>query len=461
MTSNSSLVAKFHFLPAMLAVYGLFFSICNAHGEAPSAGLQAFGPYLYEPKPDDPAFAKFNPKLAPPPGPLLLRKGDRLAIIGDSITEQKLYSRIIETYLTVCVPQLEITARQYGWSGERAEGFLRRMDQDCLRFSPTVATLAYGMNDSKYRPFDTVNGDWYRDHYSAVVQKLKASGANVVVGSPGCAGKIADWVKSRSGTLDEHNLHLCTLRDIALQLAQQQQVAFADIFWPMYTQQVLAEKKYGTAKKPYQIAGKDGIHPGGAGHLLMAYSFLRALGLDGEIATIKVDLKKNEASASAGHRVDQFKDGTLSLTSTRYPFCANDPVDEDTSIRSGMTLVPFDQNLNRFTLQITGLDAAKAKISWGNQSRIFDRNALATGINLATAFQENPFSVAFQNVDAAVAAKQAFETYQVKSVFHGKEGRADIESAVTRTERDRGPLVDAITAARVPVAHKLIIEPVQ
>ena len=55
----------------------------------------------------------------------LLQAGDRLAIFGDSITEQKMYSRIIETYLTVCVPELDITVRQFGWSGESAEGFLR------------------------------------------------------------------------------------------------------------------------------------------------------------------------------------------------------------------------------------------------------------------------------------------------------------------------------------------------
>ena len=114
-----------------------------------------FGPYEYEAKPDDPAFTKFNPRKAPQPGTLLLRKGDRLAIIGDSITEQKMYSRLIETYLTVCWPELQITARQYGWSGEKADGFLRRMDQDCLRFEPTIATLCYGMNDAKYRPFET------------------------------------------------------------------------------------------------------------------------------------------------------------------------------------------------------------------------------------------------------------------------------------------------------------------
>src|SRR5436309_2581131 len=77
-----------------------------------------------ESKPDDPFFAKFQPVKAPAPAGLILKHGDRLAICGDSITQQQRYSRIIETYLTVCVPELGITARQYGWSGERAGGFL-------------------------------------------------------------------------------------------------------------------------------------------------------------------------------------------------------------------------------------------------------------------------------------------------------------------------------------------------
>src|ERR1035438_487343 len=110
----------------------------------------------YEPKPTNSVFLKFNPRQAPAPGPLLLKEGDRLAIIGDSITEQKMYSRIIETYLTACVPELKITARQFGWSGEMAEGFLHRMTNDCLRFEPTVATLSYGMNDHRYRTFDQI-----------------------------------------------------------------------------------------------------------------------------------------------------------------------------------------------------------------------------------------------------------------------------------------------------------------
>ena len=429
--------------------------------EERNSQVAKLGSYAYEAKPDDAAFAKFNPRLAPPPGPLLLKQGDRLAIIGDSITEQKIYSRIIETYLTVCVPQLEIQARQYGWSGERTEGFLKRMDQDCLRFNPTVATLAYGMNDTRYRPFDILNGQWYHDHYSEVVAKLKNSGAKVVVGSPGCAGKIATWVRSRSGTLDEHNLHLCALRDIALQVAQEQDVAFADIFWPMYQQQILAARKYGTAEKPYEIAGRDGIHPGGAGHLLMAYSFLRAMGLNGEIAAIKFDSQADRATASEGHKIEQCDQGVISLTSQRYPFCADGPVDSDNSLRSGMSLVPFDQDLNRFMLFVTRLNSPKAKITWGQHSVVVSAEQLANGVNLTTLFPKNPFHAAFNAVDSAVAAKQAFETQQIKKVFHGKEGKHDMESAVARTEKERAAFVSKISAARSAVAHQLSIQPVE
>ena len=57
-------------------------------------------PVLLENKPADPYFEKFSPVKAPAPDGLFLKVGDRLAICGDSITQQKRYSRLIEDYLT-------------------------------------------------------------------------------------------------------------------------------------------------------------------------------------------------------------------------------------------------------------------------------------------------------------------------------------------------------------------------
>ncbi len=412
----------------------------------------------YEPKPTNSYFLKFNPRQAPAPGPLLLKAGDKLAIIGDSITEQKMYSRLIETYLTACVPELKITARQFGWSGETAEGFLKRMTNDCLRFEPTVATLCYGMNDHRYRTFDVVNSRWYVKNYSAVVAGLESIGTRVVLGSPGCVGKVPAWTHSNAYTLDELNINLLAFRDLDIDIANQLGARFADVFWPMFTAGYEGQSRYGTEENRYMISGKDGVHPGWAGHLVMAYAFLRAMGLDGDLGTLTVDLGAQTATATAGHTVESFKDNTLTVVSTKYPFCAGGETNSDNSVRSGATLVPFFEELSRFRLVVQNASAARYQIIWGNTTNSYTAAQLASGVNLAADFVDNPFCDAFKRVDEAVAAKQAYETTQIKTVFHGKEAKADMDKAVADTEAVRAPLAQGIAAAMVPVRHRIVIQ---
>ncbi len=414
-----------------------FLTLLSSSGQAATA--------LVPPKPAEAYFEKFNPKPAPQPEGLVLKKGDRLAIIGDSITEQKMYSRYMETYLTVCVPELEITARQYGWGGETAPGFLARMTNDCLRFNPTVATTCYGMNDHGYGAYRKDIGDRYDKAQTAIVRSFKQHGTRVVLGSPGCVSKKAEAL----------NLNLCELRNHDIDIATQEQVGFADVFWPMFTAGREAQNRYATN---YAIAGGDGVHPGGAGHLVMAYAFLRGLGLDGAIGTYTVDLKSGQATASSGHEVVSARSGEVQIKSTRYPFCATGAANSDGSVRSGMTLVPFNQELNRLMLVAKNGAAQKYKVTWGPTSKSYSAEQLSAGVNLAADFVENPFSAAFAKVDAAVAAKQAYETHQIKDIFHGAEFKMEPETMLSLTERIRTPLASAIKTAFVPVTHTIQIE---
>ena len=407
-------------------------------------------------KPADLLSPNFEPVKAPVYSGLLLQPGDRLAIIGDSITEHKMYSRIIETYLTVCVPELKITTRQFGYSGETAERFLQRMTNDCLRFHPTIATLSYGMNDYKYRPYDEANARWYRSNYTAVAEAFMANGARVVLGSPGCVGKVASWVKSATGTVPEHNLHLYAFRNIDIEIADQEHIRFADVFWPMFAAGIEARQMYGTN---YAIAGQDGVHPGWAGNLVMAYAYLAAMGLDGDIGTFTVDLDANSAAVTTGHTLDSFTNNILTITSQRYPFCATGELNDDDSIRSGMAFVPFNEQLNRLLLIVKNGKAANYQVTWGTETRTYTSAQLAAGVNLATDFATNPFSAAFNKVDAAVASKEDYETRQIKQLFHGPEGLVDPDAMAALTEEVRQPLADAIAKAFVPVTHTIRIEP--
>ena len=406
------------------------------------------------PLPEGDFFEPFRPHLSVPNQELILREGDRLAICGDSITEQRMYSRIIETYLTVCVPDLRVSVRQFGWSGERAPGFLSRMTNDVLRFRPTIATTCYGMNDHRYQPFTAEIGDVYSQSSRAIIQAFKSHGVRVVQGSAGTVGKMPSWVKTAEGNVQDLNLGLLELRNIDVQLAREENVTFADVFLPMLIQGHAAQQKYGAS---YMITGKDGVHPDWAGQLVMAYSFLNAFGLEGNLGQITIDLENKSASTMGGHEVQGYNDGRLTLSSRQYPFCATGALGDDSSMRSGMEWVPFMEELNRLTLKIKNPSAARYRVYWGAFEKVYSSEALSQGVNLAADFLENPFSEAFKKVDQAVAAKQAYETRQIKQIFHGPEGRADKEMAAALTEKTREPLVRAIRDAFQPVVHSIRI----
>lgn len=390
----------------------------------------------------------------PTRGPVL-RVGDRLALCGDSITEQKMYSRILETYLTACTPELKVEVRQYGWSGERADGFFERMDNDVLRFQPTVATTCYGMNDHRYRPYEPWIGELYRIHLDAVVRAFQARGVRVVVGSPGNVGRVPHWVKDAGPTVEALNANLAELRNLALGVARNRRAAFADVFTPMLHADLQARARYGTN---YAVPGKDGVHPDWPGQTIMAFAFLEGLGLSGELATLEMNLARGTARASAGHAVVSTAPGTATFRSERYPFCTGEgnPA-EDRTIASGTQWVPFHERFNRFKLVVRGARAPQCDVTWGGTTRTFSSEALARGILLPAEFPTNPFSEAFKRVDEAVATKQAYETQQIKGEFHGAAGKADMEGTVRRTEAARAPLAAAILAARVPVTHSVTV----
>jgi hypothetical protein len=239
----------------------------------------------------------------------------------------------------------------------------------------------------------------------------------------------------------------------------------------MLTAGAQARDKYGA---DYAISGKDGVHPGWAGHTVMAYAFLKAFGLDGEIGEFTVDLKSNKIKASKGHEVISAKGGEFQIKSSRYPYCACEPVTngpptypvcsgddatKDSSIRSGMTLIPFNRELNRFVLVAKNGKVGKYRVTWGGESKTFTSEQLANGINLAEEFPINPFDEAFAKVDSAVAAKEAFETKQIKQIFRSQGAKIDMEGAAAESEKERAPLAEAIQAAFVPVTHTLKMEP--
>lgn len=401
-----------------------------------------------------------------------LKSGDHVAIIGDSITEQKQYSVFIEDYLLMCQPATGLSTTQFGWGGETAGGFNNRLENDLLRFKPTVATTCYGMNDGGYSPSNPGKLKGYHDAQVAIVKKMKAAGVRfIVVGSPGCVD--TDFFRrdpnnpAQAQTASAmYNATLGDLRDVARKVAEEEGVAFANVFDAMHSAMQKGKAKYGAG---YHFCGGDGFHPDANGHLAMAYAFLKALGCDGEIGTITVDLAGGKADASEGHKVLSSKDGVIEVESVRYPFCFYGDPKSTGSTRGAAEFLPFNEELNRFKLVVKGAQGGKQKVVWGTASKEFTSEQLASGVNLAAEFPDNPFSEPFRQVEGKIRAQQNFETPLVKDVINKFGAIKRMLPDETETlDRIIGKLVakdkelaDASSAAVKPVKHTIKIEAVK
>lgn len=402
----------------------------------------------------------------------LVTQGTRLAIVGDSITEQRLYSRFVEAWLLACSGIPDIRVMQFGWAAETAAGFAARAENDLAAFHPDVVTLCYGMNDGGYQPWQERIGVSYDANMRAVLERLSKAGVRrVVIGSPGAVDNHFFRPGQMMGDRPAHvayNETLARLRDIDAALAKEKEYQFADVHAVMAEAMAKAQATIGPK---YDVCGTDGVHPGPNGQLLMAYAFLDGLGMDGRIAEIDVDAAARTAKSSAGHEVkglQQLAGGmTVELESRRWPFCFDG--DSSKGTRSIVPFVPFNDRFNRFMLKVSGLSAPRVRVTWGTASREFTREQLAQGVNLAAEFPLTPFDEPFARLQAAITEKQAFETEMIKGIitkFRQIPGVADdpATKAATRLLSDRllgrwEELRKKAIDRLVPVSHSLSIEP--
>lgn len=384
----------------------------------------------------------------------LIHPGDKIALCGDSITEQRQYSRIIETYLRACQPDLNVEFRQYGWSGETWDGFLARMDQDVLRFKPTLSLTLYGMNDHRYVAYDPAIVTAYIKNMENGIVKFQRAGSRVVICSPNSIGKIPPW--AGKATVAQMNDHLTKMSRACMITAARNQVNFIDNNAVMNRAARKGKKWFGS---DYTLEGSDGVHPNWAGHMVMAYAVLKGLGVSGDLGTITVNLRgEGHALASGGHKVVSVHKGTITLMSSRYPFyIPREDVRSNQTLASGAALVPFQRDLNRFTLVLKHPKKSLYRVAWGASAHIFTAAQLEHGINLPVEFSVNPLTQPFMEIDHAVAAKQSFETTEVKNLFRTDSTADGLRGVTKDAEAIRDQLVFAIKKRQTPITHTITI----
>ena len=221
-----------------------------------------------------------------------LKDKDVVVFYGDSITDQRMYTVAAEAFVLTRFPQMQVRFVHSGWGGDRVTGggggnLETRLKRDVLPFHPTVVTIMLGMNDGRYRRFDEEIFNAYTTGMEKIVALLRedspAVRVTLIEPSP------YDDVTRPPMFTDGYNSVLVRYGAYLRELAKRTPDSMA------------ADMNSGVVKMLRQanqtdaeLAKKiipDRVHPGWAGHLIMAAEVLKAWHAPALVTKVEIDAK--------------------------------------------------------------------------------------------------------------------------------------------------------------------------
>ena len=313
------------------------------------------------------------------------KQGDKVVFIGDSITHGGSYHKNIFLFNATRYPNKVIDYHNAGISGDTALGTANRYQQDIAIHKPSVATIMLGMNDvsrelyknkSKHQTEIIQARKQYLLNMNKLAKLLKNDGVEVIFITPSIFDQTAELASDKlvgiNDELQNYGFHL-------EKLAKRYNGSIVDFQQPM-----LLVNKVLQAKKPSaSVVGKDRVHPGENGHLVMTYAFLAAQQESQFVSKLSFDAKTKQITDAKNTELlgkVMFNQASISFTSQDFslPF----PVTQGQ--KSALEWVPFQQRFNQQVLQVTSLNQGDYQLFIDDiLVGKYSAADLAKGINLA------------------------------------------------------------------------------
>lgn len=318
------------------------------------------------------------------PAAFPVRNGDSpVVFIGDSITEQRLYTALVESYLLTRFPDWKLTFRNSGWSGDTMNFRLRGgpengFKRDILPLKPALALINFGMNDAR---LGESNITAYTAYTRQLVAALTNIGSRIVLLTPSPEERYEPGQPGGSA----YNTLLRKYADALAAVSEETGMPLVNQLEPFISciESGRQAGVLGAAADPRLIP--DGIHPNPAGHLVMAASILKGMKAPALVSRLEIDaaagaiLKAEGCAATIGNKVN----GVLPFT--RTDACLPWGIPE--AYRLALDIPGFTalNDLNQYLLTVKGLAPGayqldNSKVTVG----VWTADQLAAGINLAT-----------------------------------------------------------------------------
>ncbi|MCD7936485.1 MAG: SGNH/GDSL hydrolase family protein [Tannerellaceae bacterium] len=321
------------------------------------------------------------------------REGDKVAFVGNSITDGGHYHSYIWLYYMTRLPREQIRIYNVGIGGDRAYDINKRFEQDVLVKRPNVIYLTFGMNDSGYMEYNqpeagefarTKIEESYQDYLSIEkkLQNLQDTRISLIGSSP-----YDETARIENTPLKNKNAAMQQIIRFQQTSAEKNGWNFFDLNHPM----TAINQKYQQTSPSFTICGNDRIHPDNDGHMVMAYLLLQAQGFSGKkVADIRMDAKtqkfRTENCTLSGLSVSP-EEITFDYLAHSLPY----PLDtiprgwgSQKSQAEATRIIPFIEEMNQETLQIQTLLKGNYRLTIDDiYIDTFSDQELAAGINLA------------------------------------------------------------------------------
>jgi hypothetical protein len=325
------------------------------------------------------------------------------------------------------------------------------LKRDVLPLRPTVVTVDFGMNDHAYQALRPDILRAYVASQTQIARELTDDGAKVAFITP---QPIEE--KRPDPDQDVKNISLKAFSEALRGVALQEHALFADEFDP-YMQAMMGS--HGT------IGGGDSVHPGPAGHTIMAWAILKALGATPLVSAATINQADLKAEAAEGCRIDNIKKDGTTLRFDRLDDALPMPVDK--KAEPALALVPITHDLNRYELKVSGLPEGSYSVSIdGESAATVSSKELEQGWNLA--YSAGPITKQSQELLSLIYKKNNlyYERWRNVHLFKVPDWlgtNADIEARraaeTARLDKEIAALEGKIDAIRIPKTHHFAISP--
>jgi hypothetical protein len=318
----------------------------------------------------------------------VFRNNDTICLIGDSITHSGPYHSYVFLYYATRFPEMRLKFINCGISGDSVSGMMGRLNKDVFSNNATVATLSAGMNDvnrglySQIKvPEDAENSkrkaiDNFKQNVEKISDALTEKGVRQIFITPTIYDEtFSSPVESLVGV----NGALGECSDFVLELGKKRNAPVVDFWHPMNE----INQKHQQADSAFTLIGKDRIHPGPMGHLVMAYLFLDQTNAPQDVWRLSIDAKSKKVMEQKNADATNIEATSSGLAFSNKEMALPFPVLEDA--KQAYELVPFTDRLNQQLLQIRNLAAGNYTLEINSTDvGAYSQSDLEKGINLAT-----------------------------------------------------------------------------